>query len=45
MPEINRNIPERHREMPYRCLLKMVAGRLQATLEDSDLADYLLQIG
>jgi phosphoenolpyruvate carboxylase len=36
MPEIYRGIPERHREMPYRCLLKMVAGRLQATLEDSD---------
>jgi phosphoenolpyruvate carboxylase len=36
MPEISRSIPERHREMPYRCLLKMVAGRLQATLEDLD---------
>lgn len=35
MPDISRRIPERHREMPYRCLLKMVAGRLQATLEDS----------
>jgi phosphoenolpyruvate carboxylase len=38
MPEVNRSIPERHREMPYRCLLKMVSGRLQATLEDSDQA-------
>ena len=36
LPDISRSIPERHREMPYRCLLKMVAGRLQATLEDSD---------
>ncbi|MFC1688155.1 phosphoenolpyruvate carboxylase [Pseudomonadota bacterium] len=35
MPELERSIPERHREMPYRCLLKMVAGRLQATLDDT----------
>jgi len=35
MPDIGRGIPERHREMPYRCLLKMVLGRLQATLDDS----------
>jgi len=34
MPEINRSIPERHQDMPYRCLLKLIASRLQATLED-----------
>ena len=36
MPEVFRDIPERHRDMPYRCLLLMVARRLQATLADSD---------
>ena len=36
MPELARSIPERHREMPYRCLLKMIAGRLQATLDDTE---------
>jgi phosphoenolpyruvate carboxylase len=35
MPEIGRGLPQRHREMPYRRLLKMVAGRLQATLDGS----------
>ena len=36
MPEINRRTPERHRDMPYRCLLKFVAGRLEATLGELD---------
>jgi phosphoenolpyruvate carboxylase len=35
LPEIDRSIPERHREMPYRCLLKMVGERLRATLDES----------
>jgi phosphoenolpyruvate carboxylase len=34
MPEVNRSIPERHQDMPYRCLLKLVASRLEATLGD-----------
>ncbi|MEE4218834.1 MAG: phosphoenolpyruvate carboxylase [Xanthomonadales bacterium] len=37
-PEINRAIPERHLDMPYRCLLRMVAGRLEATIADSEHA-------
>ena len=36
MPEVNRTIPERHQDMPYRCLLKMVASRLQATLAEKE---------
>ncbi len=32
LPEVSKSIPERHRDMPYRCLLKWVAARLQATL-------------
>jgi len=28
-------IPHRHREMPYRCFLRLIAGRLEATLNDS----------
>jgi len=35
MPEVNRQIPDRHRDMPYRCLLKYTAARLAATLEES----------
>jgi len=35
-PEVQRDIPERHREMPYRCLLRMVAARLEATLAGDD---------
>jgi phosphoenolpyruvate carboxylase len=37
-PEIQRAIPERHRDMPYRCLLRMVRGRLEATIDDQDHA-------
>jgi len=33
-PDVHRDIPERHRDMPYRCLLRMVAARLEATLGD-----------
>ena len=29
-------IPRRHRDMPYRCLLILIAARLTATLEDRD---------
>jgi phosphoenolpyruvate carboxylase len=35
MPEVNRKIPGRHQDMPYRCLLKYTAARLTATLEES----------
>ncbi|MEE4292672.1 MAG: phosphoenolpyruvate carboxylase [Xanthomonadales bacterium] len=37
-PEIDRSIPERLRDMPYRCLLRMVAARLEATLADEPQA-------
>ena len=37
-PEINRGIPERHLDMPYRCLLRMVAGRLEATIAQGEHA-------
>lgn len=32
-PEIVKAIPERHRDMPYRCLLRVVVERLEATIE------------
>jgi len=35
MPEVSRGIPERHQDMPYRCLLKLVQSRLEATLGES----------
>ena len=38
MPEVFREIPERHRDMPYRCLLLLVAKRLEATLADAENA-------
>jgi phosphoenolpyruvate carboxylase len=31
-----RRIPERHRDMPYRCLLKLMGSRLTATLDERD---------
>jgi phosphoenolpyruvate carboxylase len=37
-PEINRAIPERHLDMPYRCLLRMVVGRLEATIAEAEHA-------
>jgi phosphoenolpyruvate carboxylase len=36
MPEVFRTIPERHRDMPYRCLLLLVAKRLEATLAERE---------
>jgi len=49
MPEVNRNIPERHQDMPYRCLLKLIAARLQATHGESEsgyetAADFISDI-
>jgi phosphoenolpyruvate carboxylase len=35
-PGVERDIPERHRDMPYRCLLRMVTARLEATLGDGE---------
>jgi phosphoenolpyruvate carboxylase len=37
-PGIDRRIPERHRDMPYRCLLRMVRGRLEATIDGDERA-------
>ncbi|MBT8056293.1 MAG: phosphoenolpyruvate carboxylase [Gammaproteobacteria bacterium] len=37
-PDISRAIPERHHDMPYRCLLRMVAARLTATISDGEHA-------
>jgi len=36
LPSIGREIPERHRDMPYRCLLKWVAARLTWTQKERD---------
>lgn len=36
LPEVRQGIAERHRDMPYRCLLKWVAARLQATLVEGE---------
>ena len=36
LPEVFREIPERHRDMPYRCLLRLVAKRLEATLAETE---------
>jgi phosphoenolpyruvate carboxylase len=36
LPDAAREIPERHTDMPYRSLLNFVAGRLEATLRESD---------
>ena len=35
-PDVQRDIPERHRDMPYRCLLRMISARLEATLAEGD---------
>jgi len=35
MPKDSGRIPERHRDMPYRCLLRLMAGRLTATLAET----------
>ncbi len=36
LPGAMREIAERHRDMPYRCLLVLMGKRLEATLADSD---------
>jgi len=36
LPAVSREIPERHRDMPYRCLLKWVAARLAATRKEGE---------
>ncbi len=36
MPAEARLIPQRHRDMPYRCLLKLMASKLTATLNEAE---------
>ncbi|MGK2926514.1 MAG: phosphoenolpyruvate carboxylase [Lysobacterales bacterium] len=38
LPGASREIPERHQDMPYRCLLNLVAKRLEGTLADAETA-------
>jgi phosphoenolpyruvate carboxylase len=38
MPEVAKAIVDRYRDMPYRCLLRYVVARLQATVEDGKRA-------
>ncbi len=38
MPEVAKAIVDRYRDMPYRCLLRYVAARLQATVDDGKQA-------
>jgi len=38
LPELQEIIPQRHRDMPYRCLLKAVSKRLDATLHNDEMA-------
>jgi phosphoenolpyruvate carboxylase len=38
MPEVARAIVDRYHDMPYRCLLRYVAARLQATLDEGPRA-------
>jgi phosphoenolpyruvate carboxylase len=38
MPEVARQIPERHGDMPYRCLLNLMSARLQGVLTASEAA-------
>jgi phosphoenolpyruvate carboxylase len=38
LPGASREIPERHQDMPYRCLLSLVAKRLEGTLADAETA-------
>jgi phosphoenolpyruvate carboxylase len=49
MPEVNHSIPERHQDMPYSCLLKLMAARLGANCDDSErgyatAADFIADI-
>ncbi|MEE4173431.1 MAG: phosphoenolpyruvate carboxylase [Xanthomonadales bacterium] len=34
LPDVDARIPARHREMPYRCMLKFIAGKLSNTARD-----------
>jgi phosphoenolpyruvate carboxylase len=34
-PEAANSVPARHRQMPYRCFLRLVGARLQATYDDA----------
>ena len=34
-PEVANTVPVRHRQMPYRCFLRLVGARLQATYDDA----------
>ena len=43
MPEVARAIVDRYRDMPYRCLLRYVAARLQATLDEGPRAYQSVQ--
>ncbi len=38
LPGASREIPERYQDMPYRCLLNLVAKRLEGTLGDAETA-------
>jgi phosphoenolpyruvate carboxylase len=38
MPEVSEQVPERHRDMPYRVFLCHVDARLKATLDDAEHA-------
>jgi len=43
MPDVARAIVDRYRDMPYRCLLRYVAARLQATLDEGPRAYQSVQ--
>ncbi|HET6565015.1 MAG TPA: phosphoenolpyruvate carboxylase, partial [Xanthomonadales bacterium] len=43
MPEVAVGIVDRYRDMPYRCLLRYVAARLQATLDEGPRAYQSVQ--
>jgi phosphoenolpyruvate carboxylase len=34
-PEVANTVPVRHRQMPYRCFLRLIGARLQATYDDT----------
>jgi phosphoenolpyruvate carboxylase len=34
-PEVANSVPPRHRQMPYRCFLRLIGARLQATYDDA----------
>jgi len=37
LTEVDARLPERYRDMPYRCLLTFIAARLQATLDGGEI--------